>query len=142
MILRQFRPGDTAAVVSLWHECGLTRPWNDPVRDIERKVSDSVWGLVVGESDGELVAAMMVGYDGHRGSINYLAVAQSHRGRGLGKQLMDNAESMLRARGCPKINISVRGENAAVIGFYRSLGYQVAGPGDLASLGRRLIRDS
>ena len=65
---------DEAALVELWVACGLTRPWNDPGRDIARKLADSAELLLVGEEDGELVASVMAGYDGHRGWINYLAV--------------------------------------------------------------------
>jgi len=85
-----------------------------------------------------LVATAMVGYDGHRGWINYLAVADSHRRRGLGRLLMAEAERALAERGCPKINLQVRSTNTAVLAFYARLGYA---QDDVVSFGRRLIPD-
>ena len=144
MLIRPFDPADRAAVVALWRRAGLTRPWNDPDRDIDRKLADSPWGMLVGERGGAVVAAMMVGYDGHRGSVNYLAVEPALQGHGLGRALMDHAEALLLARGCPKVNIQVRGDNAAVLGFYRARGYGGSGSGsaDVVTLGLRLIPDA
>ncbi len=84
---------------------------------------------------------MMVGYDGHRGSVNYLAVEPALQGLGLGRALMDHAEALLLARGCPKVNIQVRGDNADVLGFYRARGYGRSGAADVVTLGLRLIPD-
>ena len=52
--------------------------------------------------------------------------------------MMDEAERLLIARGCPKINLQVRSANATVIAFYRKLGYQVD---EVVSMGKRLITD-
>jgi ribosomal protein S18 acetylase RimI-like enzyme len=149
MRIRPFEESDRAAVVDLWRRAGLVRPWNDPDRDIDRKVADSPWGMVVGvpepgdgAADPDLViASMMVGYDGHRGSVFYLAVDPDWRGRGLGTALMDHAEELLCARGCPKINVSVRAENSQVIGFYADRGYQMEGADHAVTLGLRLAPD-
>jgi ribosomal protein S18 acetylase RimI-like enzyme len=138
MQLRAYRTGDEAAVIALWHACGLTRPWNDPRRDIERKLTVQPEMFFVVEDGGVLVATAMVGYDGHRGWVNYLAVAESHRGRGVGRQLMAEAERALTALGCPKLNLQVRSTNAAVLAFYARLGY---GQEAVVSLGRRLVPD-
>jgi ribosomal protein S18 acetylase RimI-like enzyme len=149
MRIRPFEESDRTAVVDLWRRAGLVRPWNDPDRDIDRKVADSPWGMVVGipepgdgASDPDLViASMMVGYDGHRGSVFYLAVDPDWRGRGLGTALMDHAEELLGARGCPKINVSVRAENSQVIGFYADRGYQIEGADHAVTLALRLVPD-
>jgi ribosomal protein S18 acetylase RimI-like enzyme len=160
MLLRLFHPSDTEAVVQLWRDCGLVRPWNDPYRDIERKMAEQPELFLVGEADvpadpapsgdsgvsgdaphaagGTVVAAAMIGYDGHRGWVNYLAVSPDERGAGLGRALMARAEELLTARGCPKLNLQVRAGNDAVIGFYRSLGYEEDGA---ISMGKRLIPD-
>jgi len=136
MRIRPFRREDTEAVVALWQACGLTRPWNDPYADIEAKLAVQPELFFVGtEADGTVVAAVMAGYDGHRGSVNYLAVAPDHRRQGLGAQLMAHAEAALAGRGCPKINLQVRRENQAVAGFYQRLGYE---PFDIVDLGKRL----
>ena len=88
-----------------------------------------------------LVGVVMVGYDGHRGSLNYLAVEPDSWGRGLGSALMDSAEELLLARGCPKINLQVRAANTEVIAFYERRGYVLEGPGHAVNLGRRLVED-
>ena len=163
MQIREFREADRASVIDLWRRAGLVRPWNDPDRDIDRKVADSPWGLLVGmpgldgsddggvdrDPDGgaarrdpdRVVASMMVGYDGHRGSVFYLAVDPDWRGRGYGSALMAHAEQLLQTRGCPKVNVSVRADNSQVIGFYADRGYQLEGSDHAVTLGLRLVVD-
>ncbi|MRG58820.1 GNAT family acetyltransferase [Agromyces sp. CFH 90414] len=139
MRIRSFVRADTEAVVALWIEAGLVMPWNDPYRDIERKLEVQPELFLVAELDGALVGTAMVGYNGHRGWLNYLAVAEGHRGGGCGAKLMAEAERSLIERGCPRLNLQVRSTNSAVIEFYRRLGYQVD---EVTSLGKRLIPDA
>ena len=139
--IRPFATADAESVIALWNACGLTRPWNDPARDIMRKIGDSPWGFLVAEIDGTIVGAMMVGFDGHRGSINYLAVASAERGTGLGRRLVEHAERLLLERDCPKVNLSVRGDHAGAIAFYEHLGYVVEDAHHAVALGHRLIAD-
>ncbi len=129
-------PTDADEVVDLWHRTGLTRPWNDPHADFARAVAGPA-SAVLGLRDGSgaLVGAAMVGEDGHRGWVYYLAVSPAAGRTGLGRQLMDACERWLAARGVPKIQFMVRSDNAAVLGFYEHLGYQRQ---DVAVLGRRL----
>ena len=136
--LRPYRAEDEAAVIALWHACDLTRPWNNPQLDIVRKLTTQPELFLVGTVGGELIATAMVGFDGHRGWVNYLAVATSHRRLAIGRALMDEAERLLTERGCPKLNLQVRSGNVDVIAFYRSLGYATD---DVVSLGKRLIAD-
>lgn len=135
LLIRPFRPADESAVIDLWRACDLTRPWNDPPTDIALKVKCQPELFLVGELCGRVVAAAMAGYEGHRGSVYYLGVHPDHQRRGLGKQLMQEIERLLKARGCPKINILVRTSNAKVIAFYESLGYKVD---ECVNLGKRL----
>ena len=121
MEVRPFRESDQHAVVALWRECGLVRPWNDPVQDIRRKLGMQRDLFLVGSMDGRLVATIMVGYEGHRGWVNYLAVAADCRRRGFGRLLMEEAEARVREMGCPKINLQIRRSNAGLIAFYRSI---------------------
>ncbi|MFC9559139.1 GNAT family acetyltransferase [Agromyces sp. NPDC056965] len=136
--IRAFEVADTERVVALWRSTGLVVPWNDPYRDIERKLAVQPELFLVGESAGTVVATAMVGYDGHRGWVNYLAVDADRRGERLGALLMTEAERLLTERGCPKLNLQVRSTNEGVIEFYRRLGYQVD---EAVSLGKRLIPD-
>ncbi len=138
MEVRPFAPGDEADVVRLWTDCGLIVPWNNPRRDIQRKLKVQPEMFLVGCLDGQLIATVMAGYEGHRGWINYLAVHPDHRRRGIGRRMMTEAEDRLRAAGCPKINLQVRGSNAAAIEFYERIGFR---RDDVVSLGKRLESD-
>lgn len=139
--IRPFDQVDTDAVIALWTEAGLTRPWNDPLLDIERKlrVQPELF-LVAVDSDGTSIrGSVMAGYDGHRGWLYYLATAASHRGQGVARALVDEAERLLSAMGCPKVQLMVREGNEGVLGFYDTLGYERF---DVANTGKRLIADA
>ena len=139
MEVRPFRESDRSQVIELWKACGLTRPWNDPDKDISRKLAVQPELFFVGEVESKVIASAMAGYDGHRGSIYYLAVSPRCQGRGFGKALMHKAEAALLAMGCPKLNIVVRSSNEAVLAFYSRLGYAAD---DVVSIGKRLIPDA
>lgn len=138
MQIRPFHPADQAAVIQLWKACGLVVPHNNPEQDIARKLAHSPDWFLVGEKAGKVIASCMAGYDGHRGWINYLAVAPEERRRGYARAMMLHAEALLRAAGCPKINLQVRARNESVIAFYEQIGF--AGDPTL-SLGKRLETD-
>lgn len=136
--IRSFAHGDRDAVVALWQEAGLTRPWNDPRADIERM--RAVWPdlLIVGEDDGRIVGSVMAGYDGHRGWLYYLATAADRRGEGIAAALVDEAERRLIELGCPKVQLMVRPGNEIVFAFYDRIGYERF---DIGMSGKRLIPD-
>jgi ribosomal protein S18 acetylase RimI-like enzyme len=139
LYIRPYRAADESAVVALWEQCGLTRPWNDPRQDIARKLTLQPELFLIGELDEKVVATLMAGYEGHRGWVNYLAVAPACRRQGFGRVLMQEAEERLLALGCPKVNIQVRSSNAEALGFYRGIGYV---QDEAISLGKRLIPDN
>jgi ribosomal protein S18 acetylase RimI-like enzyme len=114
-------------------------PQNNPKRDIARKLRVNAEWFLVGELDGAVIGTCLAGYEGHRGWINYLAVHPDQQRRGLAHELMQHAETLLRAAGCPKINLQVRRTNAAVIAFYEAIGFAVD---DVVSLGKRLEHDT
>jgi ribosomal protein S18 acetylase RimI-like enzyme len=134
--IRAFELEDEAAVIALWQACDLTRSWNDPHKDIARKLTVQPELFVVGIEGDELIASAMFGFEGHRGWVNYLAVSPAHQRRGHASALMRWGEQALQARGCPKINLQIRSSNAPVIAFYRTLGYNAD---EVVSLGKRLI---
>jgi len=138
MEIRTFDAADFEAVIDVWERCDLTRPWNDPARDIERKLAVDADGFLVGVVDGVIAATVMAGYDGHRGWVNYLGVDPEHRGVGHGEAMMSAAEQLLAARGCPKVNLQIRTANAGARRFYESIGYTLD---DVVSMGRRLVDD-
>ncbi|MFT3800315.1 MAG: GNAT family acetyltransferase [Burkholderiaceae bacterium] len=142
LFVRPYRDADRDAVVALWQECGLVRPWNDPDKDIARKQAvQPEWFLVVVPAeppDAAPIASAMMGYDGHRGWVNYLAVSPAWQRRGVGARLMAELEQRLTAFGGPKLSLQVRASNRAAVSFYERLGYRVD---DVISLGKRLIDD-
>jgi ribosomal protein S18 acetylase RimI-like enzyme len=126
---------DEAAVIVLWEACGLTRPWNDPALDFRRAVEGATSAVLILRDGEALAASVMVGSDGHRGWVYYLAVAPDRRREGLGRQLMDAAEAWLRDRGAPKLQLMVRTSNAEALGFYEALGLERQ---EVVTLGRFL----
>lgn len=143
--VRAFDRGDTESVVALWDEARLTRPWNDPRLDIERKLTvQPELFLVVEDSSSAkdeptIVGSVMAGYDGHRGWLYYLATAASHRHRGIARALVGEAEQLLLGLGCPKVQLMVREGNDTVLGLYDALGYERF---SVSNTGKRLIVDA
>lgn len=111
------------AAVALWHDCGLTRPWNDPHADLNRALAADNSTVLAAIDSGRLLGTVMVGHDGHRGWVYYLAVDPAARRQGLGRALMAAAESWVRATGIPKLQLMVRAANTEVVDFYVGLGY-------------------
>lgn len=138
MFIRSFQPDDEPAVIALWERAGLIRAWNDPRKDIARKLSVQSEWFLVGLTGDRIIASVMAGYDGHRGWINYLAVDPDFQHRGCGREIMHHAEQLLVAVGCPKINLQIRSDNSAAIAFYERLRFQ---KDDVVSFGKRLIPD-
>ncbi len=137
--VRAYCESDRSEVLSLWADCGLIVPHNDPQKDIERKLAVGRELFLVGVEGNALVAVAMGGYEGHRGWVNYLAVSPACRGRGYGRQMMEALEARLLELGCPKLNLQIRSSNEAVISFYRALGYR---EDPVISMGKRLVPDN
>lgn len=139
-IVRQYHVDDLDDVIELWRQSGLEVPQNDLGRDIERKLKVNPEWFLVGQLEGKIIASCMAGYEGHRGWINYLAVAPQFQRQGFATRIMQEAELILRkAGGCPKINLQIRTANTGVIRFYKTIGYNID---DVVSMGKRLERDN
>ncbi|HUZ40930.1 MAG TPA: GNAT family acetyltransferase [Acidimicrobiales bacterium] len=123
MEIRTFVRDDIEETVELWRRSELLNPKNDPRRDIERKLIDSPWGFLVMVDEDQIIGSIMVGYDGHRGWVNYLACHPEHRRKGVATALMNKAQEVLLEHGCPKINLQVRAGNTSATRFYESIGY-------------------
>ena len=139
MKIRPFDISDQAAVIELWKACQLVVPWNDPSKDIARKLKVDDDLFLVGECDGEIIATVMGGYEGHRGWINYLAVSPKHRKQGYARKIVKHVEELIQARGCPKINLMIRATNSEAEAFYKSIGYVAE---TSIALGKRLEPDN
>jgi ribosomal protein S18 acetylase RimI-like enzyme len=114
---------DVAAVVALWQVCGLTRPWNAPGADIAFARNGPNSAVLIGRDGGAIVASVIVGHDGHRGWVYYVAVDPDHRHKHYGRVMMNAAEDWLRQRGIQKLMLLVRSDNTEVKAFYQHLGY-------------------
>jgi len=137
--IRPFRTTDAKAVVQIWKDCVLVIPDNDPVKDIKRKRREHPELFLVALDGKRIVGALMGGYDGHRGAVNYFGVAPSHQRKGIGRLLMEAVEKKLARLGCPKINLYVRVGNEAVREFYEKFGYAQNTAG--IPFGKRLVDD-
>jgi ribosomal protein S18 acetylase RimI-like enzyme len=130
-----YEPKFLDAVVDLWKKCNLIVPQNDPVEDIQKKVEFQPKLFLIGLLNGKVIGSIMVGYEGHRGWINYLAVAPEYQGRGYGRRLVQKGINALKGIGCLKVNLQVRNTNTEVIDFYRHLGFK---DDNVTSLGLRI----
>jgi ribosomal protein S18 acetylase RimI-like enzyme len=121
--IRPYRPADQDATIALWRACGLVVPLNDPVQDIILCRQSGHGEILVGELDRRIVGSVMVGHDGHRGWLYYLAVTPELQQGGLGRRLVTEAEAWLRARGVPKVQLMIRDTNTEAADFYQRIGY-------------------
>src|SRR6056297_2541012 len=140
--IRAFTEADRRGLVDLWQRCELIRPWNDPDRDIDRKVAHS-GGLFVAlassvDATVQVIGSVMAGYDGHRGRIAHLAVDPAWRRSGLATRLMVVAEEYLRALGAPKIDLQIDTENRDAVAFSHAIGFDTDA---VVSMGKRLVDD-
>jgi ribosomal protein S18 acetylase RimI-like enzyme len=138
MHIRPYQDSDEAQVVALWHACELTRAWNDPHKDIARKLRVQRELFLVGSVGDLIVATVMAGYEGHRGWINYLAVEPAQRNQGHASALLQRVEALLLEAGCPKVSLQIRASNKQALAFYRHTGYL---QDEVISFGKRLIPD-
>ena len=136
--IRKFNILDSERVVKIWKECGLVRDWNNTELDSQRKLSFQEELFFVGELENKIIATAMFGYDGHRGWLNYFAVALDFQTKGYGKLLLQFGEKKLLELGCTKINLQIRNDNKEAVKFYHKLGYE---DDAVVSLGKRLIHD-
>jgi hypothetical protein len=124
LIVRAATPDDKASVVALWTRCGLTVPHNDPGVDFEFALGRSNSTVLVGLANGGIAASVMVGHDGHRGWLYYVAVDPTCREQGHGATIVAAGEDWLRRLGVPKVMLLIRETNTAVAAFYGRIGYE------------------
>ena len=133
----RYDPKYQEAIVDLWKKSNLVVPQNDPVEDIRKKMEFQPDLFFIALEDGRLIGSVMVGYEGHRGWMNYLAVLPAYQKRGYGRKLVEKAIDELRRLGCLKVNLQVRRSNISAVDFYKHLGFK---EDDVVSLGKRLTK--
>jgi ribosomal protein S18 acetylase RimI-like enzyme len=126
LAIADIRDADVATVIALWQACGLTRPWNDPTSDIALARREPHSTVLIGRDGDAIVATAMVGHDGHRGWVYYVATDPDRRAKGYGRAIMNAAEDWLRATGIAKLQLMVRRDNAKAGALYQSIGYAEA----------------
>jgi len=124
--IRQLQRSNRQAAVELWGACELTVPWNDPARDFDRALENPTSNIFGGFEEGKLISTIMVGYEGHRGWLYYIAVDREHRRTGIAKTLIAKAEDWLQSQGAPKVMLMVRSGNGPAEALYESLGYEIS----------------
>jgi ribosomal protein S18 acetylase RimI-like enzyme len=123
MKMRSASSTDEAAVIALWRSAGLVTSQNDPVHDFRFALGKPNSDILIAE-DTKIIGALMVGHDGHRGWLYYVAVDPSRRKQGIGRTLVKAAEEWLAAQGMAKAQLMVRESNSHVAEFYERLGYE------------------
>jgi ribosomal protein S18 acetylase RimI-like enzyme len=124
LTIREIHDADVVQVVELWAAAGVSRPWNNPLTDIAFARHSSQNVVLVGVMGQRIVATVMVGEDGHRGWVYYLATHPDVQRQGIARQMMSSAEVWLKGRGIWKMQLLIRADNGAAKGFYEKLGYQ------------------
>jgi ribosomal protein S18 acetylase RimI-like enzyme len=138
LTLRSFTMADYAQVLDLWQSAGpgvSVRPSDRP-EEIEKKLTRDPDLFLVAEEEGQVVGVIVGAWDGRRGWIHHLAVAQPCRGRGIGSALIAEVERRLRAKGCLKVNLLVHRDNEQARRLYRDLGYAEMSP--IVAMGKEL----
>jgi ribosomal protein S18 acetylase RimI-like enzyme len=125
MEIRELDSSHRVETVELWKRTGLTRPWNPPEEDFDRALAGAGSAVLGAIDGGHLVATAMVGHDGHRGWVYYLAVDPDFQSSGVGRAMMQAAETWVRDAGVPKIQLMVRSTNTAALDFYDAIGFKV-----------------
>lgn len=123
--IRNALPDDEEAVLSLWRACELAAPYNDLAHDFRFALAKPNSDILLGLSPEEqIVGSVMVGHDGHRGWLYYVAAAPDQRLQGIGKQLVAAGEQWLRDRKIVKVMLLVRDTNRQVVDFYNHIGFE------------------
>jgi ribosomal protein S18 acetylase RimI-like enzyme len=140
VIIRVFDERDTQDVLALWAQAFPEyatpgKPQRDPRLSIRNKLAMQPEFFFVGVLDERVIGTVMVGYDGHRGWMYSLAVAEDARGNGYARALVEHAERALAAIGCPKLNLQIMANKPETQAFYAKLGYQMD---EVVSFGKRL----
>lgn len=125
------------AVIALWEDSGpgINLSRSDSAEKIKHKLERDPDLFLVAEQQGQLIGAVLGGYDGRRGIVYHLAVRREHRNTGVGRSLMQELETRLRAKGCIKYYLLVTKDNPQAVEFYEHMGVEVM---DLTIMGKAI----
>jgi ribosomal protein S18 acetylase RimI-like enzyme len=125
LTIRSAAARDEPQVAALWRASNLTTSYNDPSKDFHFARSKENSDILVGlDAEQSIVGSVMVGHDGHRGWIYYLASDPGHRNQGIGRSMVEAAEQWLKNKGVVKVMLLVRETNTQVVDFYKHLGFE------------------
>jgi len=119
-------PGDYPAVYALWTTAGpgIHVRRSDELDEIAKKIQRDPDLFLLAELDGQVVGTVLGGFDGRRGMVYHLAVAEVYRQRGIGTALMDELEARLRQKGCLRYYLLVTSDNPDAMRFYEAQGWE------------------
>jgi ribosomal protein S18 acetylase RimI-like enzyme len=126
MHIREFHyPEDYFSVWELWQNAGagINLRHSDSLDEIRKKLQRDPDLFLLAEEDGKLVATVMGGFDGRRGMVYHLAVADGYRKRGIGEALMVEVEQRLKEKGCIRCYLLITIENETAMHFYEQRGW-------------------
>ena len=123
-VISDLHPDEIPGAIAIWEEAGLLRPWNDPAADAAFALKSADATILAGRDDDRIIVTAMVGHDGHRGWVYYLAVRPRFQRQGFASKVMRAAEQWCFERGVPKLQLMVRSENVETTRFYAALGYE------------------
>lgn len=126
VVVRDMGPKEYAAVMQLWTEACL--PFKPRGRDaparVEAELKAGRAAFLVAESGGRLVGSVIATHDGRKGWINRLAVTPSFQRRGIGRRLVQEAETRLAEEGIEVVAALIESANTASLAFFASMGYR------------------
>jgi putative acetyltransferase len=136
MEIVDYRPGLAGAFKAL-NEAWITQFFRLEPKDVEVLADPAakiiapgghiVFVVDAGEAVGccALIALPDGGFE-----VSKMAVAEAHKGRGLGRVLMAACVERARAAGAPRLYLETNSGLAPALGLYRSFGFQITQPAE------------
>ena len=114
--LRPAVVGDISEILTFWTVATAEPSSTDDADGIAALLERAPGSLLVAVDGDTIVGTVIAGWDGWRGALYRLAVAPTHRRRGIGTALVDAAEQHLNAQGVRRMHliVSTAGGPAAV----------------------------
>ncbi|MCG6956889.1 MAG: ribosomal protein S18-alanine N-acetyltransferase [Gemmatimonadetes bacterium] len=125
VVARRMVMDDVPRVASIEAEA-FTSPWKaDTFATLLQRPGAELW--VLDDPEVGVVAYAVVWCILDQGELANIAVASSHRGRGLGRRLLGLVLDAARDRGVKSIYLEVRSTNIRAADLYRAFGFERIG---------------